>query len=185
MDKKLKARLFVLLIFTACAAPVALSFLTYYVWKPQKRMNYGELLQAKPVAVEGLKSAQGEVLPGNAWRGKWVLLQVDAPACDPNCERRLYAMRQTAQAMIMKKDKLVTVWMLSAPGQPKNELLAQYPDTQAVRADDKFLATLPQPALNHILLLDPNGVPVLRYPESPDIARMMKDMGRLLDVKRM
>ena len=30
-----------------------------------------------------------------------------------------------------------------------------------------------------------NGVPVLRYPEDPDVKRMMKDLGRLLDVKRM
>ena len=185
MDKKLKARLFVLLVFIACAAPVALSFFTYYVWKPQKRMNYGELLQAQPLSLAGLKTLSGEALPDDAWRGKWVLLQVDAPACDANCERRLYAMRQTALAMVMKKDKLRTVWVLSAAGQPSKELLAQYPDTRVVLCGEKLIAALPQPALNHILLLDPNGVPVLRYPESPDIARMMKDMGRLLDVKRM
>lgn len=185
MDKKLKARLFVLLIFVACAAPVALSLFTYYVWKPQKRMNYGELLQAKPVSLSSLTTLQGGALPDAAWRGKWVLLQIDAPDCGLSCERRLYAMRQTSRAMEIKKDKLSSVWILSAPGRPRQELLAQYPDTHVVQAGDKWLATLPQPATERILLLDPNGVPVLRYPESPDIARMMKDMGRLLDVKRM
>lgn len=185
MDKKLKARLFVLLIFAACAAPVALSFFTYYVWKPQKRMNYGELLQAKPVSLSSLTGLQGTALPDTAWRGKWVMLQVDAPECDAACEKRLYAMRQTALAMVMKKDKLASVWVLSSSGRPKPELLAQYPDIYVAQADQKWFAELPQPFQHHILLLDPNGVPVLRYPGSPDIARMMKDMGRLLDVKRM
>jgi hypothetical protein len=114
-----------------------------------------------------------------------VMLLVDEPACSAACEKRLYAMRQTAIAMEMKKDKLAQVWVIAPAGPPKAELLAQYPATILLVHDLAWLPKLPQPVAGHIFLLDPNGVPVLRYPADPDAKRMMKDIGRLLDVKRM
>jgi hypothetical protein len=176
MEKKTKARLFVLLIFFACAAPVALSVITYYVWKPQKRMNYGELLQT---------TSSVHANTSNPYQGKWVMLLIDEPGCPAACEKRLYAMRQTALAMEVKKDKLAQVWVVAPVGPPKAELIAQYPETNLLVHDLAWLPQLPQPVTGRIFLLDPNGAPVLRYPEDPDAKRMMKDLGRLLDVKRM
>lgn len=178
MTPKLKARLYVLLIFFACAAPVALSVLTYYVWKPEKRMNYGELLQTT-------SSPASTPSASNPYQGKWVMLLVDAPECTAACEKRLYAMRQTALAMVMKKDKLAQVWAITPAGPPRAELLAQYPETTLLVHELAWLPKLPEPVAGHIFLLDPNGAPVLRYPPDPDVKRMMKDLGRLLDVKRM
>jgi hypothetical protein len=101
------------------------------------------------------------------------------------CEKHLYAMRQTAIAMVMKKEKLAQVWVITPPGAPSPELLTRYPDTNLLVHDLAWLPQLPQPVMGRIFLLDPNGVPVLRYPEDPDVKRMMKDLGRLLDIKRM
>ena len=176
MEKKTKARLFVLLVFVACAAPVALSVATYYLWKPEKRMNYGELLPSTPST-----SPQ----TNNPYQGKWVLLLVDEPGCPAACEKRLYAMRQTALAMEMKKDKLTQVWVIAPAGAPAAELIAQYPNTNLLVHDLAWIPQLPQPVSGRIFLLDPNGAAVLRYPADPDVKRMMKDLGRLLDVKRM
>jgi hypothetical protein len=183
MTPKFKARLYVLLIFLACAAPVALSFLTYYVWKPAKLMNYGELLQSSPSL-----SAPSVATPAaisNPYQGKWVMLLIDEPLCPASCEKRLYAMRQTVRAMEVKKDKLAQLWVIYPAGAPKAELLAQYPNTDLLVHDLAWLPKLPEPNIGRIFLLDPNGVPVLRYPADPDIKLMMKDVGRLLDVKRM
>ena len=185
MNPKLKARLFVLLIFLACATPVALSIFTYYVLKPEKRMNYGELLHATQLSFAELKSSNGIPLADHPFQGKWVLLLIDRPGCADACERRLYAMRQTAKAMEIKKDKLAQAWMIDPAGAPKGELLAQYPHTNLLAGDAAWLQQLPPPSAGHIFLIDPNGLPVLRYPEDPDVKRMMKDLGRLLDVKRM
>jgi hypothetical protein len=180
MTPKLKSRLYLLFIFFTCAAPVLLSLLTYYVWKPEKRMNYGELLQTTAsVATTAAPNSN------NPYQGKWVMLLVDEPDCNAACEKRLYAMRQTALAMEMKKDKLAQVWVIAPAGPPKAELLAQYPATILLVHDLAWLPKLPEPVAGHIFLLDPNGVPVLRYPPDPDAKRMMKDLGRLLDVKRM
>lgn len=177
MNKKLKARLFVLLIFFACAAPVAMSLISYYVWKPQRRMNYGELL---PTA-----ATPANPVVNNPYPGKWVMLLVDRPDCPAACEKRLYAMRQTARAMEMKKDKLAQAWVVTAAGPPNAEMLTRYPHTDLYAHDVAWLPALPQPQAGRIFLLDPNGMPVLRYPEDPDVKLMMKDLGRLLDVKRM
>lgn len=185
MTPKLKARLFVLLVFLACAAPVALSLLTYYVWKPEQRMNYGEMLQGSALAFTGLKSPSGVPLAGNPFQRKWILLLVDQPDCADACQKRLYAMRQTALAMEMKKDKLAQAWLIDPAGMPKSDLLAQYPQTQLLAGDAAWLRQLPQPFAGRIFLIDPNGLPLLRYPEDPDAKRMMKDLGRLLDIKRM
>lgn len=172
MNPKLKSRLYLLLIFIACVAPVALSYFAYYVWKPEKRMNHGELLQSRP-------------LPAYPYQGKWLLLLIDPASCATDCERRLYAMRQTALAMEIKQDKLAQAWLVEPAGTPKSELLAQYPRTNLLAANADWVLRLPQPAAGRVFLIDPNGLPVLRYPADPDVKRMMKDLGRLLDVKRM
>lgn len=185
MTPKLKARLFVLLIFAACAAPVALSLATYYVWKPEKRMNYGELLHATPLSFAGLNAFAGTAVADNPFQGKWLLLLIDQPGCAAACERRLYAMRQSALAMAIKQNKLAQAWIIDPAGTPNSALLAQYPRTQLLMGSAAWLQQLPPPSAGHIFLIDPNGLPVLRYPENPEPARMMKDLGRLLDVKRM
>jgi hypothetical protein len=87
--------------------------------------------------------------------------------------------------MEVKKDKLAEAWMIDPAGAPRGELLAQYPHTILLANDSVWLQQLPQPTAGRIFLIDPNGLPVLRYPENPEPARMMKDLGRLLDVKRM
>jgi hypothetical protein len=186
MTPKFKARLYVLLIFFACAAPVALSFLTYYVWKPEKLMNYGELLQSSPSSSASSVATPAAIPnPGNPYQGKWVMLLIDEPSCPASCEKRLYAMRQIVRAMEVKKDKLAQLWVIFPAGAPKAELLAQYQNTDLLVHDLAWLPKLPEPNIGRIFLIDPNGVLVLRYPADPDIKRMMKDVGRLLDVKRM
>lgn len=177
MTPKLKARLYLLFIFIACAAPVALSLVTYYLWKPEKRMNYGELLPQSTSATVASVS--------NPYAGKWVMLLVDSPECRANCEKHLYAMRQTVLAMEVKKEKLAQVWVISPAGAPRAELIAQYPGTELLVHDVAWLPKLPEPSIGRIFLIDPKGVPVLRYPDNPDVKRMFKDVGRLLDVKRM
>ena len=186
MTPKFKARLYVLLIFFACAAPVALSFLTYYVWKPEKLMNYGELLQgSSPSAAPSGVTPATATSSANPYPGKWVMLLIDEPSCPASCEKRLYAMRQIVRAMEVKKDKLAQVWVISPAGAPRAELLAHYPNTDLLVHDLAWVPKLPEPNVGRIFLLDPNGVTVLRYPADPDIKLMMKDVGRLLDVKRM
>src|SRR5947209_359163 len=97
MTPKLKSRLFLLLVFLACASPIAASFLTYYVWQPEKLMNYGELMPLKKIPDNSLS------LNGNDYRversGKWTLLIVDGASCAQDCQQRLYDIRQVWLAL--------------------------------------------------------------------------------------
>ena len=61
------------------------------------------------------------------------------------------------------------------------EMLMLQAELVAARVDRKSLAQLPVDAeVGGILLADPHGNLVLRYPADPDIKRLAKDLERLL-----
>lgn len=180
-----KSRLFLLFLFLVCALPLALSYLTYYVWKPERRMNYGELLDMRKLPTTNLITLDGKPLSADVLGGKWVLLQIDRSSCDENCQHRLYAMRQSRLAMGVKKEKLETLWLIADQGPPADQLLQQTQGMKIAHAEAAYEASLPVPVQGRIFLLDPDGRLVLRYPENPDPARMIRDLARLLDVKKM
>ena len=177
-----RQRLFLLFLALVCALPLALSYLTYYVWKPERTMNYGEMMDMRsvPLPTEWLQAPRQDVL-----QGKWVLLQIGSGQCPAACEARLYAMRQLRLAMGVKQGKIAMLWAVDDAQAPPPALLAQHPDLVLARRPDVWAAVLPQPDANRIYLVDPSGRLVLRYPEQPDPARMIRDVARLLDVKRM
>ena len=67
-----------------CAAPLVLGTLAYVFHWTGQRGNYGELIGPRPLAGA----------PFDGLRGKWILVTVDAPACEARCERKLYIVRQ-------------------------------------------------------------------------------------------
>ena len=83
------------LVIAACAAPVILSYLTYYVIKPQVRNNYGDLIDPRAYPIPDLASVDLEGQPASLvqLRGKWILLQVDSASCEAACQQKLYYMR--------------------------------------------------------------------------------------------
>ena len=182
---KTKSRLFLLFLFIVCALPLALSYFTYYVWQPQRKMNYGELLDLRKPPVANLVTLDGKPLAAGALGGKWVLMQIDRGSCDEACQHRLYAMRQARLAMGIKQEKLETLWLIADAGRPTEQLQRQYQGMWFAHAAAAYEQAFPPPAEGRIFLLDPNGSLLVRYPEHPDPARMIRDLARLLDVKRM
>ncbi|MEK9775376.1 MAG: hypothetical protein VW339_04420, partial [Quisquiliibacterium sp.] len=69
------ARAKLLLVLLVCAAPVVASYLTYYLFQPEGRTNYGELVQPQR-EVTGLAGTAvgGGVSSLAQLRGKWVML---------------------------------------------------------------------------------------------------------------
>ena len=180
-----KSRLFLLFLFAVCALPLALSYFAYYVWKPEQRMNYGELLNLRKAPLAGLVTLEGTPLDANGLSGKWVLVLFDRSSCNDDCQRRLYVMRQSRLAMGVKKGKLETLWLIPDAAQPAETLLQQTRGMRIARTGASYGQAFPSPTESRIFLLDPNGNLVLRYPEEPEPARMIRDLARLLDVKRM
>lgn len=184
MEQKTKSRLYLLLIFAACALPIVASFFVYYVVQPEKLMNHGELLELKPLPPSSLFNSAGQELTPHAG-GKWTLLVLDGGACDSECQRRLYDVRQVMLSFELNKDRLQQMWAVSDTVVPDAALLREHPELQVVRAGASLIDFLPQPSVGRIYLIDAHGNQVLRYLPNPEPKRMIKDVARLLLIKKM
>lgn len=182
-----RGRRTLLLLALVCAAPVLASYVAYYWFHPAGHVNYGELLEARPVQeIEGALPDGGKFRLSD-YRGQWLFLAADAGACDDACQRKLYATRQARTIQGREQDRVVRIWLQAtgAPA-PAPQLLAQHPGLVVARIDSNQWAALPgiTGPPQGIYLIDPLGNIVLRYPADPDIRRMAKDLERLLRASR-
>jgi hypothetical protein len=180
---KAKGRRTLLLLALFALAPIVASYAAYYFFTPSKRVNYGELLDPLPAAPAIGIRLDGQPFALSDVRGKWVLVVVGGSECGVACRRALYATRQARTIQGRDQDRVARVWLqpTGAP-LPGDELLAEHPGLVAARVDPGEIARLPiDPSEPQgILLLDPRGNLVLRYPADPDIRGLAKDLERLL-----
>lgn len=174
MASKRNGRLTLGLLALVCALPVAASYLAYYVWQPQGQVNYGELLEPLPLPAE-LASAAAPL------RGRWALVY-GSRGCDAACEQALYFMRQVRTAQGEHMERVERLWLRAAPEAPRPELLAEHPGLRVVGVEAPVLAALP--SSERVLLLDPLGNVMMRFPAEPDPKRMIRDLTRLLKYSR-
>lgn len=184
MEQKTKSRLFLLLIFSACALPIAASLFVYYVWKPAKFLNHGELMELKALPEDSFVDAAGKPVKLQV-EGKWTLLVLDSGNCDAECKQRLYDVRQVWLAFELNQNRLQRVWAISDDVKPDAALLKEHEGLGLVRASDALIKFFPQPSIGRIYLIDDRGNQVLRYMPKPEPKRMIKDVSRLLLIKKM
>jgi hypothetical protein len=178
-----RKRLKLWLLIAICAAPVAASYVAYYVVRPSGHVNYGELLAPRPVPATALTTLDGRELRPSALEGDWVLVVADSASCDERCRRNLVYTRQVRLAQGKETERIARLWLLTDDGNPDPALLADQPDVRVVHArDSALLRALPaerSPA-DHIYVIDPLGNLMMRFPPNPDPQRMLKDLARLL-----
>ena len=164
------------LLAAVALAPVVLSYLAYYAWPRDARVNYGELLpHATLPAVSGTRT-DGAPFAAADLRGRWLMLY-EAPApCPGACPDALYAMRQARTIQNAERERVVPVWLATGQG-ALPALVAEHPDLVVVR--DPNEPPLPRGS-GRIYLVDPLGNLVLAWPARPDIKAMAKDLSRLL-----
>lgn len=178
------------LVIAACAAPVVLSYLTYYVIKPQARNNYGDLIDPRAYPLPDLASVDLEGQPASLaqLRGKWILLQVDGASCEAACQQKLYYMRQLRLTQGKEMDRVERVWLVTDDAPLDISLMKQYDGTHFMRVDpQKLAAWLPvlegaeaTKASDHLYMIDPLGNLMMRFPKDPDANKIKKDLTRLL-----
>ena len=179
---KAKGRRSLLLLALFALSPVLASYAAYYWFVPARRVNYGELLEARPAPDIAGVDADGKPFALSRLHGRWVLLIVTRGDCGESCLRALYATRQARTMQGREQERLVRAWLRpSDASSPPAEVLAMHPGLVAARVERNALAKLPIDAsVAAILLLDPHGNLVLRYSADPDIKRLAKDLDRLL-----
>lgn len=187
MRERTASRLKLVGIGLAALAPVAASYLLYWFWTPQQHANHGELVAATPVPVVRTSLSDGTPFSFAQLRGRWVLVAIDSGACSRACEDKLWLMRQVRKAQGTEAERVERVWLIEDGIEPRAALLSDYAGTWPVRAAGSALLQA-FPALRsprtHIYLIDPAGNVMMRFPESPDARRMIKDLARLLKYAR-
>jgi len=164
-----------------------LSFVAYYFYQPDGRVNYGELVVGSQLPDAPLKLAGGGDFSFSQLRGKWLFVTVDAAACDAYCDKKLWQIRQVRKTQGKYPERIERVWLITDGGIPGERQRSEYEGTWFVNAaGSAVLDVLPHAGAlsDHVFLIDPLGNVVLRYPRDADPTRIKKDLQRLLRVSR-
>ena len=180
-NRRRRSRLTLLLIVAVCAAPIVASYIAYYVWQPGGHVNYGELLEPRPLPDTPLLAPDGSTSRVSDLKGSWVLLLPDSGRCDERCRTALVYMRQIRLAQGKETGRIERVWLLTDEGAPPADVLAGQPGLRVVRgAGSAVLRVFPDGAAGRIHVVDPLGNLMMRFPPDPDPRRVMRDVTRLL-----
>lgn len=182
---RVRGRLKLLALLLVLAAPIAVSYYTYYVLRPEGRTNYGTLVEQRAVDSLGGTPVTGSVRTLGELRGRWVMLVVAPSDCDEGCRRRLYHVRQVRLTTGKDRDRVERVWLLPDAGTPDPQLLAEHEGLRVIRAPGQAIAaSLPATETtsvsDHIWLIDPLGHLMMRFPQDADPSRMKKDLAKVL-----
>ncbi|WP_229459291.1 SCO family protein [Massilia cavernae] len=174
-------------VLLVCAAPLLASYLTYYVIKPSGRTNYGTLLdpRAHPIPPLGAATLDGKPSGLEAYKGKWVMLNVDAGACEQACRDQLVQMRQLRIMTGKDRERVERVWLITDNTPLDTMLMKVIEGTDMLRVQpDAVTKWLPVEqggsAADHIYLIDPLGNLMMRFPKNAEPNKVKKDLGKLL-----
>ncbi|MGM9488951.1 SCO family protein [Ideonella sp. YS5] len=190
-QRRTGGRFTALLVLLACAAPVIVSYFTYYVWRPSARNNYADLVQPTRGIPEGLglRDLEGRPVASASLRGQWLLVVVAGGQCDRRCEDHLYAQRQLREMAGRERDRIDRVWLVvdEAPLRAPIEQAVAAGDAPAMvlrvqrEALERWLLPAPGQTLeDHLYLVDPMGEWMMRAPAALDPKLFHKDLDRLL-----
>jgi ferric-dicitrate binding protein FerR (iron transport regulator) len=185
--RRRRGRRVAFLILAMCAMPTVAAWFAYFVWQPQSRANYGELIEPRQLRDSELRLLDGGSFRLSQLRGKWVMLHVDSGACTEGCRRKLVYMRQARLAQGKAMARVERVWLLTDSVAPEDALAREFEGTQIARAEGSaVLAEFPaaRSRVDHIYVVDPLGNLMLRFPADPDPRRIVKDLARLLRASR-
>lgn len=176
-----------LAILAVCASPLIGSYLTYYVIKPGGRTNYGDILDPRkyPMPALGTTALDGSPATLDDYKGKWIMLQVDAGACAAPCQTKLRDMRQLRLTQGKERERVERVWMITDMQPLDTTLMREYDGTRLLRVKpDALLKWLPledgTKLSDHIYVIDPLGNLMMRFPKDADPNLIKKDLGKLL-----
>jgi cytochrome oxidase Cu insertion factor (SCO1/SenC/PrrC family) len=175
------------LIVALAAAPAVASYLLYYFWPPARTVNYGDLIEPRPLPDPPLALADGTAFQLSRLRGKWVLVSLDSGRCDAHCDRKLLYMRQLRLTQGKEMERVERAWLIVDDVVPRPDAIVPYTGTWVVRgAGAGLLERFPaaSAATDHIYVIDPLGNLMMRFPRDPEPARMIKDLSRLLKASR-
>ena len=176
-------------VLLICASPVIASYFTYYVVRPEGRLNYGELLTPQrplpAIATLDMNGKSGEL---TALKNQWLLISVASAACDARCQKRLFFQRQLRESLGKEKGRVGWVWMVTDAVAVDASLKPALSEATVLRVVADELAKWLPDATNqrfedHLYVVDPLGNLMMRFPANMDAAgaaKAKRDLDRLL-----
>jgi hypothetical protein len=189
LRRRRRGRLTLLMLAAIFIGPLAVAFLLYYgeVWRPEGMAVNGELIEpARMLPTAPLADTVGGrtiVL-----ERVWTLLVIAPAPCDEACRGTLVETRQMRRALGKELDRVQRVWLVSA-GQPDGAFVgAEHPELlvlgSAAPGREALLQAIGPVVPGEILVVDPHGNLMMRFPPGTSMRAMHTDMKRLLKVSR-
>lgn len=184
-----RGRWSLILLVLVCAAPVVLSYFTYYVIRPSGRMHHGELIEPqRELPAWDVLDLQGRAIPLPSLKGQWLLVAVGSGACNETCERVLFVQRQLHKLLNKDSERVDRVWLVTDQQVPSQTLLQSIEGAAVLKVAPDLLAQWLFPASgqaleDHLYLVDPLGHWMMRFPQAKDaqvVAGMKRDFERLM-----
>ena len=186
-QQRKRGRWMLWLVLLVCASPMIASYFTYYVIKPEKRNNYGTLIdqRAHPIPAMATTTLDGKPVALEQFKGKWVMLMVAPGSCAEACQKQLFAMRQLRLMQGKEQDRIERVWLINDREPLDTIVIREFDGTHMLRADAQAVANwLPADpgtsVTDHIYMIDPLGHLMMRFPKDPEPRKVYKDINKLL-----
>ncbi|WP_090570341.1 hypothetical protein [Nitrosomonas sp. Nm33] len=179
-----KNRIKFLLMALVMLSPVIASYFFHVLEiRPEGTVNYGELLEVKPLTGQALNIENNTIFRARNMHGKWSLITIDSGQCDEYCQKKLYQMRQVRLVQNTEKDRIERIWLINDHYVPDQDIKNEYEGTVLLSAKDsdllnEFPTVLSQ--RNHIYVVDPMGNLMMRFPKDADPTKISKDVKLLL-----
>lgn len=186
-----RSRLKLLAIVLVCSLPVILTYLTFYLIRPQGKATVGELIApVRPAPVVTATHLDGSALPLSALKDQWLLVKVDGGACAADCQKQLLMLRQFRLMLGKDMARVDWVWLINDASPVDATLAANLKKDQATvaRLDALTLqrwleVPVGKKPQDFIYVVDPMGNAMMRLPSVFDSAgarQAKRDMDHLL-----
>ena len=162
------------MVLMVCAAPVLMSYLTYYVIRPQARSVQGELIEPAR-SLPDINAIQEDASQLNllSLKGQWLLISVDSGSCDQACQDRLYIQRQLIVSLGKERERVDWVWMVKDHAPIAQEIKPALVQARILR--------VPQTALRSWLLNESEGQEKKEADRLEDYFYLVDPMGQLME----
>lgn len=183
-------RIRMLMVFAICAAPILLSYFSYYVIRPQGSSSYGELIEPqRDLPAIKATDLDGKKVDLRDLSGQWLFVAVAGGKCELDCEKLLYVQRQLHKSLGKQQDKLERVWLVPDSAAVAPQLIDALQGATILRVDATALSQWLYPSngsqlSDHLYLIDPMGHWMMRFPSDLNTkdapTKIKRDLERLL-----
>ena len=185
-NRKTSARLQLMLIAAVFFGPLLVAAFMYYGGKlqPQGRTNHGALL----TPIVSISEVLPESVLFDATAGRWLLIYKSEGACEAECRRALYTIRQCRRMLGKETARLERVFLHDES--PLDTVFLDNEHAGLIALQDRRLASLlnkKKPAglpPGGYFLMDPHGNLVMYFEPVIAPAAMVEDIQHLLSLSR-